>query len=229
MLAGGVECPLPPLIFGALDVIRAMSTRNEEPARACRPFDRDRDGFVMAEGAAVLVLESLDHAMRRDAPIYGEILGYGTTNDAYHMTAPLPSGAQAARAMRLALREADRTVEQVGYINAHASSTPLNDTVETKAIKTVFGEHAYRVPISGTKAMHGHALGATGAIEAAICMLTLRHAYLPPTLNLEDPDPACDLDYIPGHGREVAVHHILSNSFGFGGINASLMFGEGPG
>lgn len=226
MLAGGVECPLSPLIFGAFDVIRAMSTRNEEPARACRPFDRDRDGFVMAEGAAVLVLESLDHAMRRDAPIYGEILGYGTTNDAYHMTAPLPSGAQAARAMRLALREADRTVEQVGYINAHASSTPLNDTVETKAIKIVFGEHAYRVPVSGTKAMHGHALGATGAIEAAISLLALRHDYLPPTINLDAPDPECDLDYIPHEGRDVHVDTILSNSFGFGGINASLVLGR---
>lgn len=226
MLAGGVECPLSPLIFGAFDVIRAMSTRNEEPERACRPFAKDRDGFVMAEGAAVLVLESLDHAVRRHAPIYAEILGYGTTNDAYHMTAPLPTGAQAARAMRLALADAGSTPEQIGYINAHASSTPLNDTVETKAIKSVFGEHAYRVPISGTKAMHGHSLGATGAIEAAICMLALRHNYLPPTINLDAPDPECDLDYIPHEGREARVDYILSNSFGFGGINASLVFGR---
>src|SRR5437867_10020229 len=194
-----------------------MSTRNEEPPRACRPFDRDRDGFVMAEGAAVLVLESLDHAVRREAPIYGEILGYGTTNDAYHMTAPLPSGAQAARAMRLALREADRTIEQVGYINAHASSTPLNDTVETKAIKAVFGEHAYRVPVSGTKAMHGHALGASGAFETAINCLALQCEYLPPTINLRHADPDCDLDYIPSEGRRKRVDTILSNSFGFGG------------
>jgi len=226
MLAGGVECPLSPLIFGAFDVIRAMSTRNDEPQRACRPFDKDRDGFVMGEGAAILVLEALDHAVRRDAPIYGEILGYGTTNDAYHMTAPLPSGAQAARAMRLALDEAGLAAEQVGYINAHASSTPLNDTVETKAIKAIFGEQAYRVPISGTKAMHGHALGATGAVEAAISMLALRHDYLPPTINLDAADGECDLDYIPNAGREAHVEHILSNSFGFGGINASLVFGR---
>lgn len=226
MLAGGVEAPLTPLIFGAFAVIRAMSTRNDDPARACRPFDRRRDGFVMAEGAALLVLEDLEHARRRGAAIYGEVLGYGTSNDAHHMTAPLPSGAQAARAMRGALDEAAIPGAAIGYVNAHASSTPLNDVTETLAIKQVLGDHAYRVPTSGTKAMHGHALGATGAIEAAICMLALRHAYLPPTINLDDPDPECDLDYIPGHGRETAVEYILSNSFGFGGINASLVFGQ---
>ncbi len=226
MLAGGVEVPLAPLTFGAFALIRAMSTRNDDPARACRPFDKGRDGFVMAEGAALLVLEEREHALRRGAPIYGAVLGYGTSNDAYHMTAPLPSGAQAARAMQEALREAGVPPEAVDYINAHASSTPLNDVTETLAIKQVLGEHAYRVPISGTKAMHGHALGATGAIEAAICMLALRYAYLPPTLNLEERDPACDLDYIPGTGREVAVRHVVSNSFGFGGINASLVFGQ---
>ncbi len=226
MLAGGVECPLAPLIFGAFDIIRAMSTRNDAPQRACRPFDKDRDGFVMAEGAAVLVLEEYGRAVRRDAPIYGEILGYGATNDAYHMTAPLPSGAQAARAMRMAMEEADLIPEQVGYINAHASSTSLNDTVETKAIKMVLGEHAYRVPISGTKAMHGHSLGASGAIEAAVCLLALRHDYVPPTINLETPDPECDLDYVPHVGREVRVDYLLSNSFGFGGINAVLACGR---
>jgi len=226
MLAGGVECPLSPLIFGSFDIIRAMSTRNDEPARACRPFDRGRDGFVMAEGAAVLVLEELGRAQRRDAPIYGEILGYGTTNDAHHMTAPLPSGHQAARAMRLAMAEAELVAEQVGYINAHGSSTPLNDSTETRAIKAVLDGHAYRVPVSGTKGMHGHSLGATGAIEAAICMLALRHDYLPPTINLEESDPECDLDYIPGEGREQRVDYILSNSFGFGGINATLAFGR---
>lgn len=226
MLAGGVECPLAPLIFGAFDLIRAMSTRNDEPERACRPFDKDRDGFVMAEGAAILALEELGHAVRRNAPIYGEILGYGTTNDAYHMTAPLPSGAQAARAIRLALEEAELAPEQIGYINAHASSTPLNDPVETKAIKAVFGEHAYRVPVSGTKSMHGHSLGAAGAIEAAICMLALRHEYLPPTANLDTPDPECDLDYIPHEGRQARVDYIVSNSLGFGGINATLAFGR---
>lgn len=226
MLAGGVECPISPLIFGSFDIIRAMSTRNDAPDRACRPFDRDRDGFVMAEGAAVLVLEDLEHAARRQAPIYGEVLGYGSTNDAHHMTAPLPSGSQAARAMRLALTEANLVAEQIGYINAHASSTPLNDAVETKAIKSVFGEYAYRVPVSGTKAMHGHALGATGAIEAAICLLALRHDYLPPTINLDAPDAECDLDYIPHTGRDANVDYVLSNSFGFGGINASLAFGR---
>jgi 3-oxoacyl-[acyl-carrier-protein] synthase II len=226
MLAGGVECPLAPLIFGAFDLLGAMSARNDDPPRACRPFDRDRDGFVMAEGAAVLVLERLDHALRRGARVYGEVLGYGTTNDAYHMTAPLPSGAQAARAMRLALDDAGLRPEQIGYINAHASSTPLNDVVETRAIKMVFGDHAYRVPISGTKAMHGHSLGASGAIEAAICLLAVHHDYLPPTLNLDTPDPDCDLDYIPQQGRAARVDYVLSNSFGFGGINACLVFGR---
>jgi len=226
MLAGGVECPVSPLIFGSFDLIRAMSTRNDDPGRACRPFDRDRDGFVMAEGAAMLVLEELGHAVRRNAPIYGEILGYGTTNDAYHMTAPLPSGQQAGRAMRLALDEAELQPEQIGYVNAHGSSTPLNDGTETKAVKAVLGEHAYRVPVSGTKAMHGHSLGASGAIEAAICMLALKHNYLPPTLNLDTPDAECDLDYIPHTGREAEVDYILSNSFGFGGINATLAFGR---
>lgn len=225
MLAGGVEVPLAPLVFGAFDVIRAMSTRNDEPARACRPFDRGRDGFVMAEGAALLVLEEREHARRRGAEAYGRVLGYGNSNDAHHMTAPLSSGAQAARAIRDALAEADLAPDQIDYVNAHASGTPLNDVAETLAIKQVFGAHAYRVPISGTKPMHGHALGASGAIEAAISLLALRHGYLPPTLNLEDADPACDLDYVRGAGRDAAPRYVLSNSFGFGGINACLVFG----
>jgi 3-oxoacyl-[acyl-carrier-protein] synthase II len=229
MLAGGVECPLTPLIFGAFDLIRAMSTRNDAPAAACRPFDRGRDGFVMGEAAAVLVLERLEHALARGAGIYGEILGYGSTNDAYHMTAPRPSGDQAARAMRLAMADAGVVPERIDYINAHASSTPLNDSTETRAIKAVFGDHAHRIPISGTKSMHGHALGATGAVEAAICMLALRHDFLAPTINLDEPDPECDLDYIPGRGRPARVSHILSNSFGFGGINAALVFARYPG
>jgi 3-oxoacyl-[acyl-carrier-protein] synthase II len=225
-LAGGVECPLAPLIFGAFDLIRAMSTRNEIPQAACRPFDAGRDGFVMGEGAAILVLEEYGHAVRRDAPIYGELLGYGTTNDAHHMTAPLPSGQQAARAMRLAMEDAGLVPEQIGYVNAHASSTSLNDSIETTAIKLALGEDAYTIPVSGTKPMHGHSLGASGAIEAALCMLALRYDYLPPTLNLEQPDPQCDLDYIPHEGRSARVDYILSNSFGFGGINATLAFGR---
>ncbi len=225
MVAGGVEVPLAPLTFCAFDVIRAMSTHNDEPARACRPFDRTRDGFVMAEGGALLVLEEREHARRRGAPVYGAVLGFGASNDAHHMTAPLPSGTQAARAMRLALAEAGVVPEDVDYVNAHGSGTPLNDSTETLAIKQVLGDRAYRVPVSATKAMHGHALGATGAIEAASCFLSLRHGYVPPTLNLETPDEACDLDYVRDHGREMPLRHILSNSFGFGGINASLVFG----
>jgi 3-oxoacyl-[acyl-carrier-protein] synthase II len=226
MLAGGVEAPLTPLIFGAFDLIRAMSTRNTPPGAACRPFDRGRDGFVMGEGAAVLVLERLEHARTRGAAIYGEIVGYGSTNDAHHMTAPLPSGRQAARAMQLALADGGLRPDQIDYVNAHGSSTPLNDSTETRAIKMVLGDHARRVAVSGTKSMHGHALGASGAIEAAICMLSFRHDYLAPTINLDDPDPDCDLDYIPHRGRTAHVHHILTNSFGFGGINASLALGR---
>jgi 3-oxoacyl-[acyl-carrier-protein] synthase II len=225
MIAGGVEVPLAPLTFGAFDLIRAMSTHNDDPARACRPFDRSRDGFVMAEGGALLVLEEREHARRRGAPVYGTVLGFGASNDAHHMTAPLPSGTQAARAMRLALAEAGVAAEDVDYVNAHGSGTPLNDTTETLAIKQVLGAHAYRVPVSATKAMHGHALGATGAIEAASSFLSLRHGYVPPTLNLETPDEGCDLDYVPGGGRQMRLRHVLSNSFGFGGINASLVFG----
>ncbi len=226
MLAGGVDAPLTPLIFGAFDIIRAMSTRNATPAAASRPFDRGRDGFVMGEGAAVLTLERVDHAIARGATIYGEILGYGSTNDAYHMTAPHPSGKQAARAIRLALTDGSLEPQHIDHINAHGSATPLNDSTETRAIKAVFGDHAHRIPISGTKSMHGHALGASGAIEAAICMLGLRYDYLPPTINLDDPDPECDLDYIPHRGRTQRVHYVMSNSFGFGGINASLLLGR---
>jgi 3-oxoacyl-[acyl-carrier-protein] synthase II len=224
MVAGAAEAPLAPLCFGAFAIIRAMSTRNDDPGRASRPFDRGRDGFVMGEGAAVLILEERGRALARGAPVYAEICGYGLTNDAYHMTAPRPDGRQAARAMRLALREAHLAPTEIGYINAHGSSTPLNDPTETSSIKQVFGEHAYRVPLSGTKGYYGHALGASGAIEAAICALSLRHGWLPPTVNLESPDPACDLDYIREDGREARPEFILSNSFGFGGINASLVF-----
>ncbi|HKX18479.1 MAG TPA: beta-ketoacyl-ACP synthase II [bacterium] len=226
MLAGGVEVPLAPLTFGAFDLIRAMSTHNDEPARACRPFDRSRNGFVMAEGGAVLVLEEAEHARRRRAAVYGAVLGFGASNDAHHMTAPLPSGTQAARAMRLALAEAEVAAEDVDHVNAHGSGTPLNDVTETLAIKQVLGKHAYGIPVSATKAMHGHALGATGAIEAAGCLLSLRHGYVPATINLETPDEACDLDYVREGGRKIRLRYVLSNSFGFGGINASLVFGS---
>jgi 3-oxoacyl-[acyl-carrier-protein] synthase II len=223
MIAGGAEAPLAPLCFGAFALIRAMSTRNDDPQRASRPFDRDRDGFVMGEGSVVLTLEEWGRAKARGANIYAELCGYGTTNDAHHMTAPLPSGAQAARSMRLALDDAHVAPHEIGYINAHGSSTPLNDPSETLAIKQIFGEHAHRIPVSGTKGYYGHALGASGAFEAAICSLSLRDEWIPPTVNLDVPDPACDLDYVPRTGRTARVEHVLSNSFGFGGINAALV------
>jgi 3-oxoacyl-[acyl-carrier-protein] synthase II len=227
MIAGGAEAPLAPLCFGAFSIIRAMSTRNADPAHASRPFDADRDGFVMAEGAAVLVLEERDRALARGAPVYIEICGYGLTNDAYHMTAPRPDGSQAARCIRNALAEARVSPSEIGYINAHGSSTPLNDPTETSSVKQVFGEHAYRLAFSGTKGYYGHALGASGAIEAAICALASRRGWFPPTVNLEIPDPACDLDHVTGEGRRLEPEYLVSNSFGFGGINAALVFRRG--
>lgn len=224
MIAGGAEAPLAPLCYGAFALIRAMSTRNDDPEHASRPFDNDRDGFVMGEGTAVLVLEEYDRAVARGARIYAEIAGYGTSNDAHHMTAPLPTGRQAARAMRTALCDAHIEPSEVGYINAHGSSTPLNDPTETLAIRQVFGESADTVMASGTKGYYGHALGASGAIEAAICALAIDREWLPPTVNLTEPDPECDLNYITGTGKSERVEHVLSNSFGFGGINAALVF-----
>jgi 3-oxoacyl-[acyl-carrier-protein] synthase II len=224
MLAGGAEAPLAPLCFGSFAIIRAMSTRNDDPATASRPFDTGRDGFVMAEGAAVLVLEERQRALARGARIYLELCGYGLTNDAHHMTAPRPDGRQAARAMRLALADARVEPHEVGYLNAHGSSTPLNDPTETSAIRQVFDGHAGRLAVSGTKGYYGHALGASGAIEAAICSLASARAWLPPTVNLTLPDPACDLGYITGQGRVADPEILLSNSFGFGGINACLVF-----
>jgi 3-oxoacyl-[acyl-carrier-protein] synthase II len=226
MLAGGVEVPLAPLCFASFSIVRAMSTRNNEPEKASRPFDKGRDGFVMGEGAAILVLEEATRAERRGARIYGEILGYSLTNDAYHMSAPHPAGAQAARAMSLALSDAALPAEAIDYINAHGSSTPMNDRTETLAIKQVFGAHARGIPVSSTKGLYGHPLGASGAIEAAIGALALTHDYLPPTLNYETPDPECDLDYVPNEGRRARVRTLLSNSFGFGGINACLILGR---
>jgi 3-oxoacyl-[acyl-carrier-protein] synthase II len=223
MITGGAEAPLSTLCYGAFSLIRAMSTRNDDPLTASRPFDRDRDGFVMGEGSAVLILEERERALARGAPVYAEVLGYGMTNDGHHMTAPRPDGSQAARAMRLALSDARVEPSEIGYVNAHGSSTPLNDPTETLAVKQVLGDHAYRVPISGTKGYYGHALGASGAIEVAICALALERKWLPPTVNLASPDPACDLDYIAGSGRSAQPETIISNSLGFGGINASLV------
>ena len=223
MITGGAEAPLAPLCFGAFSIIRAMSTRNEDPGTSSRPFDRDRDGFVMGEGAAVLILEEYERAVARGAKIYAEVAGFGFTNDAYHMTAPRPDGSQAARSMRLALRDAHVEPHEVQYINAHGSSTPLNDPTETKAIKDVFGDSAYSLSISGTKGYYGHALGASGAIEAAISALAIEREWLPPTVNLSIADEACDLNFLPGTGQGHRVEHVLTNSFGFGGINAALV------
>ena len=222
MLAGGAEAPLAPLTFGAFAMIRVLSTRNDDPETASRPFDVGRDGFVIAEGGCVLVLESAEHAEARGARVYAELAGYGTTSDAHHMTAPHPDGTHAARAMSEAVRAAGLSPADIDYVNAHASSTVLNDSTECRAIRIALGEHADRVAVSGTKGLHGHALGATGALETAICALALQRAHLPGTANLLDKDPACDLDVIPPAGRDTQARHLLCNAFGFGGINASL-------
>jgi len=223
MLCGGVEAPLMPLCFGASTIIRAMSTRNDDAEHSSRPFDRGRDGFVMGEGGTVLVLEEYERAKSRGARIYAEVVGYGNSNDAHHMTAPRPDASQAARAMRMALADGHVNPGEIGYVNAHGSSTPLNDPVETSAIRLVFGDHAERLQVSSTKGYYGHALGASGAFEAAIVALALDGGWLPPTLNLDHPGDGCDLDYIPKAGRTKAVDYALSNSFGFGGINAALV------
>jgi 3-oxoacyl-[acyl-carrier-protein] synthase II len=223
MLAGGAEAPLAPLCFGSFALIRAMSTRNDDPQRASRPFDAARDGFVMAEGAAVLVLEERGRAIARGAPIIAEVLGYGTTNDGHHMTAPHADGREAARAMKLALVDANVGADEIGYVNAHGSSTPLNDVSETAAIRSALGDHAARIPVSGTKGFHGHALGATGAWETAITALSLSRGWVPPTLNLDIADEGCDLDYVPLEGRAHGAEVAITNSFGFGGINACLV------
>ena len=226
IVAGGAEAPLAPLCFGAFAIIRAMSQRNDAPAVASRPFDAHRDGFVMGEGAAMLVLEERGRALARGARIYMEIIGFGTSNDAHHMTAPRPDGAEAARAIRLALADAAVQPHEIGHINAHGSSTSLNDVTEASALRQVFGvQGVRRVPVSGTKGYHAHALGASGAIEAAISALSLHHGWLPPCINLDAVDPgAADLDLIRGVGRATRPEHVLSNSFGFGGINAALVF-----
>jgi 3-oxoacyl-[acyl-carrier-protein] synthase II len=224
MIAGGAEAIILPLTIAGFCQMKAMSTRNDEPTKASRPFDAERDGFVCGEGGGLLILESLEHAVRRDARIYAEVVGYGMTGDAHHMTAPDPEGDGAARAMGAALHDAGLGASAVGYINAHGTSTPYNDKFETLAIKRVFGEHARKVAVSSTKSMTGHLLGAAGGIEAIATVLAIHHGILPPTVNYEKPDPECDLDYIPNQARKQDVEVALSNAFGFGGTNATLAF-----
>jgi 3-oxoacyl-[acyl-carrier-protein] synthase II len=223
MIAGGAEAIIVPITIAGFCSMKAMSTRNDEPEKASRPFDAGRDGFVCGEGAGIVVLEALEHAVRRDARIYAELVGYGMTGDAHHMTAPDPGGDGATRAMQLALADAGIEASAVGYINAHGTSTPYNDKFETIAIKRVFGEHARRLAVSSTKSMTGHLLGAAGGIEAIATALALHHGLLPPTINYETPDPECDLDYVPNQARKVDVEYALSNAFGFGGTNATLV------
>jgi len=223
IVAGGAEAALLPIVIAGFDVMGAMSLRNDAPEKASRPFDVDRDGFVVSEGAAVMVLESLEHALARGAHIYAEFVGYGTSVDADHMAAPLASGEGAAVAIRAALARAGMQPTDIDYINAHGTSTKLNDVAETNAIKLVFGEHAYRVPISSTKSMTGHLLAGAGALEALVCVKTIEEGIIPPTINLEHPDPECDLDYVPNVARRANVRVAMSNSFGFGGHNATVI------
>ncbi len=224
MITGGSETPIVPMAFAALSNMGALSKRNDDPAGASRPFDATRDGFVAAEGAGILVLERLEHALARHAPIYAEMVGYGATSDAYHITAPAPGGVGAGRAISIALSKASMAPEELDYINAHGTSTQLNDASETNAIKTALGAHAYKVPISSTKSMLGHSMGAAGAIEAIVTVLTIRHGVIHPTINYHHPDPACDLDYVPNVSRTAHVRAAISNSFGFGGHNACVAF-----
>ncbi len=224
MFAGGTEAVITPLTIGGFCAMKALSTRNGAPQRASRPFDKGRDGFVMGEGAGVLILEELEHALRRGAKIYAELVGYGMSADAYHMTAPEPEGVGAITSMRLALEDAGLTPGEVDYINAHGTSTPVGDTAETRAIKKVFGDHAYRLTVSSIKSMTGHLLGAAGGVESVATVLTIHHGLIPPTINYDEPDPECDLDYVPNKARQAEVRVALTNSFGFGGTNATLVF-----
>jgi 3-oxoacyl-[acyl-carrier-protein] synthase II len=226
MIAGASEGALVPLAMAGMNVMGALSTRNEDPQSASRPFDKDRDGFLMGEGAGILILESLEHAQARGATILCELTGYGTTDDAHHISAPAENGAGAAMSMKLALADADLQRGDISYINAHGTSTPLNDKSETAAIKTVFGEQAYNIPISSTKSMTGHLLGASGAVEAVFSILALRDGVIPATINYQISDPECDLDYVPNQPREIVLDHVMSNSFGFGGHNATLVFSK---
>jgi len=222
MFAGGAEATVVPVGLGGFCAMRAMSTRNDDPKRASRPFDKDRDGFVMGEGAGLLVLEELEHAKKRGAKIYCEIAGYGNTADAHHLTAPSPGGEGAARCMKMALRSGGLNLEDISYINAHGTSTPQGDVCETQAIKTVFGDYAKKLAVSSTKGATGHMLGAAGAVEMAICALAIKHGIVPPTINYTTPDPECDLDYVPNTARELTVNAIVNNSFGFGGHNSTI-------
>ncbi len=224
MIAGGTESCITSMGIGGFNAMKALSTRNDEPEKASRPFDRDRDGFIMGEGSGILIIEELGHALARKAKIYAEIAGYGLTGDAYHITSPAPGGEGAARCMTMALRDAGMDPWEVDYINAHGTSTKYGDELETLAIKTVFKEHAYKVAVSSTKSMTGHLLGAAGGVEAVICALSIHNGMVPPTINLDNPDPECDLDYVPHTARKADIRAALSNSFGFGGTNACLLF-----
>lgn len=224
MLCGGTEAPITPMSTAGFCSMKAMSTRNDEPEKACRPFDSGRDGFVMGEGAGLLILETAEHARKRGARIYGEIVGYGTSCDAYHIAAPDPEGRGAVMSMAMALKDAGLNPCQVDYLNAHGTATPLGDKQETEAIKQVFGQHAYKLAVGSTKSMTGHLLGAAGGLEAVICLLTIDRGIIPPTINLDNPDPECDLDYVPNQCRQAGVNVALSNSFGFGGHNVTLAF-----
>jgi 3-oxoacyl-[acyl-carrier-protein] synthase II len=224
MIAGGAESCICPLGVGGFNAMKALSTRNSEPERASRPFDAQRDGFVMGEGSGLVVLEDLEFAQKRGARILAEVVGYGLSGDAYHITSPAPNGEGAARCMKMAINDAGIALAEMGYINAHGTSTKYGDELETMAIKTVFGDHAYRLPVSSTKSMTGHLLGAAGGVEAVVSVLALDRGVLPPTINLENPDPECDLDYVPNTARKKQVEVVMSNSFGFGGTNASLVF-----
>jgi 3-oxoacyl-[acyl-carrier-protein] synthase II len=224
MIAGGTEAAITPMGVGGFAAMRALSTRNDEPERASRPFDGDRDGFIVGEGAGVLILESIEGAQRRGANIIAEIVGYGMSGDAFHITQPAENGDGGYRVSKAALKDANISADDIGYVNAHGTSTPIGDAIETVALKHVFGERAKKVPISSTKSMTGHLLGGAGGLEAGISVLAIRDQIVPPTINQENPDPACDLDYVPNHARKVEVTYALSNSFGFGGTNASLIF-----
>ncbi len=224
MIAGGVESTITPLAISGFNAMRALSTRNEDPEKASRPFDQDRDGFVLSEGSGIVILEALDYALERGARIHGELIGYGLTGDAFHISAPAPEGEGMARCMQMALDDAGVVPEEVDHINAHGTSTDLNDKFETQAVKTVFGEHSYKLAVTSTKSMIGHLLGGAGGVESVVTVLTIERGIIPPTINYESPDPECDLDYVPNVARKAEITTALSNSFGFGGTNAALLF-----